>query len=472
MRNEFFFRIPPFFLFLLLISPLFAQNTCSGYLTQSQSKLFNEEGEEVRLTGVNWFGFETSIKAPHGLWSRDYKSMLDQIKSLGFNCIRMPWSNEIMANNGNVMPSSINFGGPDPVNGTNPMNADLNGKTSLEVLDAIVTYAGDIGLKIILDNHSRAADAYLQEDLWYTSNFSEQQWIDDWVSLATRYAGNSTIVGMDLNNEPHGRASWGTNNSATDWNKAAERCGNAILAVNPDVLIIVEGIGKHSDGSSYWWGGNLRGVRTAPVNLSANNKLVYSPHEYGPEVYNQSWFSAANFPANMPAIMDTAWGFVRNENRGHLLVGEFGIKDSSAFNGKTIQWFRAFLAHVGSDVSWTFWCMNPNSGDTGGILSDDWSSVNQWKVDLLAPHMAPLISCDGNTTNRNEVLAQEIKLFPNPAHDWLFIESDLPLEGWGIFNSTGQRVLSGKQKRVNLQGLAPGIYFLEIQGYTQKIVKI
>ncbi|MEM6805685.1 MAG: cellulase family glycosylhydrolase [Bacteroidota bacterium] len=472
MRNSFSFRIPLFILFLLAIVSSYSQNPCSGYLTQSQSKLFNEEGEEVRLTGVNWFGFETSVKAPHGLWSRDYKSMLDQIKSLGFNCIRMPWSNEIMANGGNVMPSSINFSGPDPVNGSNPMNAELNGKTSLEVMDAIVSYAGDIGLKIILDNHSRAADAYLQEDLWYTPNFSEQAWIDDWVSLATRYAGNSTIIGMDLNNEPHGRASWGNNNPTTDWNKAAERCAEAILAVNPGVLIIVEGIGNHSDGSSYWWGGNLRGVRTDPVNLSANNKLVYSPHEYGPEVYNQTWFSAANFPNNMPAIMDTAWGFVRNEQRGHLLVGEFGIKDSSAFGGKSMQWFRAFLAHVGSDVSWTFWCMNPNSGDTGGILSDDWASVNQWKVDLLAPHMATLINCEGNTTSRNEILAQKIKIFPNPSQEWLFIESDLPPEEWQIFSSLGQLILSGMSKRLNLQTLTPGIYFLKIHGVTRKIVKV
>jgi hypothetical protein len=34
---------------------------------------------------------------------------------------------------------------------------------------------------------------------------------------------------------------------------------------------------------------------------------------------------------------------------------------------------------------WTWWCWNPNSGDTGGILKDDWISVNQQKVDELKP---------------------------------------------------------------------------------------
>jgi len=40
---------------------------------------------------------------------------------------------------------------------------------------------------------------------------------------------------------------------ATDWNNAAERCGNAIQAVNPDALIIVEGVSIVGT-DVYWWG--------------------------------------------------------------------------------------------------------------------------------------------------------------------------------------------------------------------------
>jgi endoglucanase len=36
-------------------------------------------------------------------------------------------------------------------------------------------------------------------------------------------------------------------------------------------------------------------------------------------------------------------------------------------------------------ISWTFWSWNPNSGDTGGILADDWTSVNQAKLAYLKP---------------------------------------------------------------------------------------
>jgi len=39
-----------------------------------------------------------------------------------------------------------------------------------------------------------------------------------------------------------------------------------------------------------WWGGNLRGVADHPVVISAPDKLVYSVHDYGPDIYMQPWF--------------------------------------------------------------------------------------------------------------------------------------------------------------------------------------
>ncbi len=35
----------------------------------------------------------------------------------------------------------------------------------------------------------------------------------------------------------------------------------------------------------------------------------------------------------------------------------------------------------------TFWCLNPNSGDTGGLLLDDWTSWDEEKYALLKPSL-------------------------------------------------------------------------------------
>ena len=59
--------------------------------------------------------------------------------------------------------------------------------------------------------------------------------------------------------------------------------------------------------------------------------------------------------------------------------------------GVAFTWFTEWVDFMGSIYSWTFWTMNPNSGDTGGILQDDWTTVNEWKMDVLRPHFAPFI---------------------------------------------------------------------------------
>jgi len=361
------------------------------FLHVEGARLVDGNGKTVRLTGVNWFGLETNNQEPHGIWSRDYHSMVKQIAALGFNAIRLPWSNEILRSGAQATDApSFGKSGPDGYDGTNPINADLVGKSPLEIMDKVIAAAGEFGVKMILDNHSRDPDGYMNEEVWYTASTSEQQWINDWVSLATRYKGNPTVVGFDLDNEPHGKATWGAGVKDTDWNSAAERCGNAILAANPDVLIVVEGVSIVGT-DTYWWGGNLSAVRTVPINLSKPEKLVYSAHEYGPEVHDQTWFDDATFPNNLSKVWDQHFSFIMSQGIGHILLGEFGIKDRSASSGKSGQWFDTLLKQLGSTYSWTFWCWNPNSGDTEGILQYDWLTPQQWKMDALKPYMAPFI---------------------------------------------------------------------------------
>jgi len=99
--------------------------------------------------------------------------------------------------------------------------------------------------------------------------------------------------------------------------------------VNPTRSIIVEGV-SNCGPDVYWWGGNLSAVRTAPIHLTHPEKLVYSAHEYGPEVHDQTWFSDATFPANLAAVWTQHFDFIMQQGIGHLLLGEFGIKDRTA----------------------------------------------------------------------------------------------------------------------------------------------
>jgi endoglucanase len=346
-------------------------------LSTNGSKIVDATGATVLLRGVNWFGIETDTHTPHGLWVRDYKSMLAQIKSQGYNTIRLPYSLQAL--------SSTTISGVDFSIGS---NQDLYGKTPLQVMDLVIAEAQKQGLMILLDSH-RLKDYTLTQpnipELWYGDGYTEADWTKTWTDLATRYKNRTNVIGADLKNEPHGKARWGNNDQATDWRLAAERCGKAIQAVNSNWLIVVEGIGNVPEKNQWYWdAGNLEGVNQYPVRLTKANKLVYSPHEYGPGVYNASWFSDPTFPNNMPARWETGFNYITTKKIAPILIGEFGGRQVDSISKEGI-WQRKFVDFIGQKgLSFTYWAWNPNSADTGGILQDDWININAPKQQLLS----------------------------------------------------------------------------------------
>jgi endoglucanase len=354
----------------------------NGPLHAQGSTLYDVNGKKVTLTGVNWFGFETGTYAPHGLWTRNYQSMLDQMVSSGYNTIRLPYSNELFTQTA-PPTEGIDYG----------QNPDLKGLYGINLMDKIVKGATDRGLMVLLDQHR--PDSQGQSELWYTSKVSEQQWLNDWTMLADHYKDNKLVIGGDLHNEPRGQATWGDGNAKTDWRLAAEKAGNAILQKNPNWLIVVEGVDKVGD-DSYWWGGNLKGAKDNPVRLSQQDKLVYSAHDYGPGVYMQNWFMDKNFPNNMPDLWNKYWGYLNVNGTAPVLLGEFGGRSVDPSTTEGVWQHKLFDYLKEHGISYTYWSWNPDSGDTGGVLKDDWQTLDQAKVDLMSGYQAPRLQPTNN----------------------------------------------------------------------------
>jgi endoglucanase len=343
-------------------------------LSTRGAEIVDAKGHPILLRGVNWFGIETDTHVPHGLWARDYKEMLAQMKDLGFNMIRLPYSVQSLRESA---VKGIDF--------TLGSNRDLEGKTPLEVMDRIIGEAGQYGLMVLLDSH-RLNDKEIPE-LWYGDGFTEADWLNTWTMLAKRYRHQANVIGADLKNEPHGRASWGTSDTATDWRMAAERAGEAILDINPNWLIVVEGVEKNVPGQvldTHWWGGNLEGVRNYPVRLSRLDKLVYSPHEYGSGVFPQAWFSDRTFPNNLYRRWEIGFQYIARLKLAPILVGEFGGHKIGYWSKEGV-WQRQFMDYLGeNNLNFAYWSWNPNSDNTGGILKDDWRAVDGRKQRYLS----------------------------------------------------------------------------------------
>jgi endoglucanase len=388
-------RIPFLLLvwFIGLSCAAYAQG--AGYWHTSGNQVLDANSQQVRIAGINWYGFETTDQVVHGLWAQDYHTILEAIKNNGYNVIRLPFSNQMVESP--IVPSNISY-----ANGTGAINSDLRGLNSLQIMDKVISAAGGLGLRVILDNHrSEAGNSAESSGLWYTSTYPESAWIQDWKTLAIRYAnytdasGNPILIGMDLRNEPHlsiygaltGSCWTGdtsvsgcpTTNTAQNWPAAAARAGDAILSVNPNLLIFVEGVDCYS-GDCDWWGGNLEGVASHPLTLSLSNRLVYSAHDYGPNLYQQSWFNSSTSFSSLSSVWNKFWAYINASNTAPIWVGEFGTDNNSSdiesnTAGSQGQWFESMVTYLEDNptLNWTYWALNGE--DSYGLLDSQYDSV-------------------------------------------------------------------------------------------------
>jgi aryl-phospho-beta-D-glucosidase BglC (GH1 family) len=362
---------------------------------------------------------ETTSYVPDGLDLRSHWQIMQEIKLLGFNSIRVTISDQMIRENKRIRIKLKNVTHDPGFAGLHP----------LDVLDRLIYAAKDTHLLVILDNHGSRASSTKTSNIEPTWNFyGEQSWTDDWRTLATRYLRNPTVTGFDLRNEPHtdwsGRtwslntyleqgATWGPYPNrrhpdkrwkpASDWAEAATECGNAVLAVNPHLLIFVEGVQLYPDRTqaggvfTYWWGSILTGLKVDPIVFKVPNQLVYAPHEWGPRRAKFYWFTWNTNYQMIVKVMNENWAFVlhtRNPVLRHpVWLGEFNTCNyalscvqplkSQRWHGRGSQgqWFQIFLQFMRAnpEVSWGYYPINGTNGvgqrSNNSILDRTWTRV-------------------------------------------------------------------------------------------------
>ena len=388
------------------------------------AQIVDMNGNPVWMTGCNWFGYNVGSQVFDGVWSQNMHKMLNEIADHGFNLLRVPMSTEILLQWKN--------GDPDPMIKVNEYeNPELTvegvvGGTpmySFDIWNKAVEWCRENGMKIMIDIHSATtASSGHQLPLWYDSNFSTDDWLEALSWFADYYKDDDTIIAIDLKNEPHGKndgqgmAIWDDSTAENNWKYAAERGAAAVLEKNPNLLIMVEGIEvypKFEIGSDWnspaidyahygdeskqpyygaWWGGNFRGARDYPVDLGEHqSQLVYSPHDYGPLVYAQTWF---NKDFTRQTLLDDywydTWAYLAEENVSPLLMGEWGgfIDKEHDTTGDNLKWMTILRDYmIEKKIHHTFWCFNENSGDTGGLVYDNFGKWDEDKYAFVEPSL-------------------------------------------------------------------------------------
>ncbi len=328
-------------------------------------------GHEIQFHSVNLNGMELPQGVISGLWAdRTIADYVKEIVDMGFNGVRLPIGGHVLKNIA-VTDGTIGVwqGGKN--------EKLMKGKKSLDVLDMLIDELERMGLYYVFDLHHIENGGI--PSLWYTPDYSEEQWLEDLSFLADRYMGRESFIGIDIKNEPGNTCKWGSGEPANDWKIACEKAFEAIDAVNSDILIIVEAFETSVDKI------------TANMPSIPADRLVLSMHIYFSDVWGQyvDYFKAPNFPANLPAIWD---GFFGNAVKTHCIyIGEFGGKyGKGEASDKTAQDAFAAYCRARGILHTSYWLFGPDSYDTGGLLLDGWRIKRDDKIKMLETMRTPL----------------------------------------------------------------------------------
>jgi hypothetical protein len=395
---------------------------------------------------------------------RTIAQTMQEISGMGINMIRLP-----------LVPQTLNANDPQGTGSVLKNHASVRIANSRLALETMIKAAADANIAVLLDIHScsnyvgwrkgrldarppyvdRTRDNYdfTREDSSCAASgnpagvtriqaYNQSLWLDNLRTLAGlgTQLGVDNIIGIDIFNEP-----W--DYTWADWKSMAEAAYTAINAVNPNTLVFVEGISasaNNQDGTPATitqvphgnaatvpnWGGNFFEAGATPLNIP-KDRLVLSPHVYGPSVFVQKSFMDPAQPACAGLEGDAAgdakcnivinatlersgweehFGYLKAQGYG-MVVGEFGgnldwpggqasIRDRNRYSylaqGTDATWQNAFVDYmVSKGIEGCYWSINPESGDTAGWYGHaydpvsntagwgEWRPFDQRKTNLL-----------------------------------------------------------------------------------------
>lgn len=364
---------------------------------------------------------------------RSIEQTMDEIKELGINMIRLPIAPQTLDANDPQGTGFVYTNGAKNSSGVlKNTEAEYPYDNARKALEEFIKLADQKDLKVLVDIHScsnyvgwragklNANPPYVdrdREDYDFTredyscgggaandSPYNETLWLEDLREIASLPGklNVDNIIGIDIFNEP-----W--DYTWDQWATLSEKAFKAIDAVNKDLLIFVEGIGSglydetkipHGEEDlNPNWGENFWGFTERPLQIP-RNRVVMSPHTYGPSVFVQKQHVDGAACAGMEgdeagdnncaikidsSRVEAGWeehfGFLRDMNYA-IVIGEFGgnmdwpdrtrADEKERWSHITTavdeDWQNALVDYmIKEKIEGCYWSINPESGDTGGI---------------------------------------------------------------------------------------------------------
>ncbi|XP_050226449.1 glycosyl hydrolase 5 family protein-like [Mercurialis annua] len=286
-----------------------------------------------------------------GLDKKPLKYLIHKLAKNHFNCVRFTYAVHMYTRYANqtVLETFDFLNLTDAKAGIVKHNPSFLNMTHVQAFDAMVDQFGQQGVMVVLDNQvSRPTWCCGYDDgngFFGDRDFDPEEWLQAITNVAGRFQGKSQVIGISTRNELRG-----PNSNRDDWYKYILEGGEAIHRANPDVLIIISGLGYASD---------LTYLQNKSLGTTFDNKLVYEAHWY-PFSWGvgKTWDSEDINGAchdNTEYFVNHTGFVINGENSFPMFLGEFGIDQRGLSRGGEhfMACFNAYAADT--DIDWGFW---------------------------------------------------------------------------------------------------------------------
>jgi len=388
-------------------------------------------GKTLQIRGINWFGFNNGQTAVDGLWAggtsfaTDFNTIVYKLKLLGFNAVRLPFTFSDLKRTPQDKRQSCTISSKayiinaattpgDPRQNTNhtpcfygvfprkKCNEYLtSASTTHRFAQMIETFINN-GLYVVLDYHPMGTENQARN----VRRFAEE-WASLWKTLLKMQPAFRGRVMLDIMNEPDSmqigwtrRKTPGGHPSLTELSLAMM---DKIHSFDNGTLYLIEGTGQV--GYNLNWGDGFvtdkniiakydiddaseffQRLSTKPY----RNNLIIGVHMYGPTISKNRNVHKGQ---KLFARMDASFGYLfspgfQGKYKFPIIVGEFGSFFKDPDDMDHLNDFAKYLrTRLGGKAGWMFWAYNANSGDTGGIVTDDWQGLNWIKLRWLQKNL-------------------------------------------------------------------------------------
>jgi hypothetical protein len=300
-------------------------------------------------------------------------------------------------------------------------------------LHSFIDYCSKHGIRVLIDMHDPPGGVTVKnEERIFAFEQDYQDFLKVWASMAKEFAGNPTVWGYDVCNEPIDFPD-GTDTPVRTWNdvvlpaaKLIRKYDNSNNSSNPQHAIVVESVGGNNQ---YFTPAAGREYLTPITTVKG---IVYSPHMYDPYDYSYQGLVNSNQGIhNWPytgadgTTYNKAWlayhlQFVRQyqlANHAAMFLGEFSATrvdlGATAYLNDLISLFESY----GWD--WTYFCFASSTGAIGAATG----YTDVWEPEMGPDPNSGKLYSTGRThsiTDRQKLLTNWFTNNASPLSDFTF----------------------------------------------------